>query len=219
MKDTLSQSEENYLKTIFHLSFEHSSVSTNDLAKSLGTTAASISDMLKKLAVKELVVYEKYKGVSLSKGGNEIAIRIIRKHRLWEVFLCDKLGFGWDEVHVIAEQLEHIQSEDLVNRLDEFLGFPERDPHGDSIPSSEGRFPENHLVPLKDAMPGKWKLSGVKNDSKDFLDILQMRGLNLGVEFKLIGFNAFDGSAEMDLNGDTFQLSQSVVQNILVKSK
>jgi DtxR family Mn-dependent transcriptional regulator len=218
VKNPLSQSEENYLKSIFHLSREHS-VSTNELANSLGTTAASISDMLKKLAAKNLVVYEKYKGVSLSKKGREIAIKVIRKHRLWEVFLCDKLGFGWDEVHMIAEQLEHIQSEDLVNKLDEFLGFPERDPHGDSIPGRDGSFPVNHLVPLQEVEPGTWTLSGVKNDSKDFLDILKRRGLNLGVEFKLISFNSFDGSAEMEMEGESFQISHNVVQNILVKSK
>jgi DtxR family transcriptional regulator, Mn-dependent transcriptional regulator len=135
MKEIFTLSEENYLKAIYHLSKEEDeSVSTNALAERLETTAASVSDMLKKLAKKELIEYKKYQGVNISEKGKRVALQIIRKHRLWEVFLVEKLSFNWDEVHEIAEQLEHIDSPTLVKRLDEFLGYPKFDPHGDPIP-------------------------------------------------------------------------------------
>src|SRR5690606_25078163 len=145
----LSLSEENYLKSIFHLEQKNpAGVSTNALAEQLETKASSVTDMLKKLSDKKLVIYRKYQGVKLSKSGREIALSVIRKHRLWEVFLVEKLEFNWDEVHEVAEQLEHIRSEKLIRELDRFLDFPKRDPHGDPIPDSKGNLAVSDKVIL-----------------------------------------------------------------------
>ena len=130
-----SFTEENYIKTIYQLSFDKSSVSTNSLANSLSTKASSVTDMLKKLSEKSLVNYEKYKGVTLTKEGEKVALNLTRKHRLWETFLVNKLNFEWHQVHEIAEELEHINSTELINRLDDFLDNPKFDPHGDPIPN------------------------------------------------------------------------------------
>src|ERR1043166_5061225 len=136
-----SASKENYIKAIYHLQQDQSSVSTNALAQALQTKAASVTDMLKKLKTQKLLQYEKYKGVKLTNEGRRVAIHIIRKHRLWEFFLVHKLGFGWEEVHEIAEELEHITSKKLIDRLEEYLDFPQADPHGDPIPDGQGRMP------------------------------------------------------------------------------
>ena len=134
-------SEENYLKAIYHLeSISGKGISTNAIAKKLNTKASSVTDMVKRLAEKEVLVYKKYQGVSLTDYGSKTAVEVIRKHRLWEVFLVEKLNFSWDEVHDVAEQLEHIKSPKLINELDTFLGFPKTDPHGDSIPDKDGNF-------------------------------------------------------------------------------
>src|SRR5476651_2113924 len=140
--------EENYLKAIYHLSIQSESVSTNQIAAALNTKAASVTDMLKKLAEKELINYTKYQGVTLTAAGEKIALSIVRKHRLWEFFLVEKLNFKWDEVHDLAEELEHISSTDLINRLDEFLNFPRYDPHGDPIPDDKGKINEHELIPV-----------------------------------------------------------------------
>ncbi|WP_243389180.1 metal-dependent transcriptional regulator, partial [Flavobacterium psychrophilum] len=133
-------SEENYLKTIYHLTtISDSEVSTNAIAEKMETKASSVTDMLKKLSEKDLINYKKYQGVSLTETGSLSAKMIVRKHRLWEVFLVEKLDFPWDEVHDIAEQLEHIKSEKLINKLDDFLGNPTEDPHGDPIPNANGQ--------------------------------------------------------------------------------
>ena len=134
-----SSSKENYLKAIFHLQQEQNSVSTNALAQALQTRAASVTDMLKKLKIQKLLQYEKYKGVKLTAEGRKVAVLIIRKHRLWECFLVNKLGFGWEEVHEVAEELEHISSKKLIDKLEEFLDFPQNDPHGDPIPDVMGK--------------------------------------------------------------------------------
>src|SRR5680860_794131 len=147
----LTFSEENYLKAIFHLERTHpNGVSTNALAKEMETKASSVTDMIKKLSEKNLINYKKYKGFKLSHFGMKTAIAIIRKHRLWEVFLVEKLNFSWDEVHEVAEQLENIKSEQLIRELDRFLGFPKRDPHGDPIPDAEGNFTVLNKVLLSD---------------------------------------------------------------------
>src|SRR5687767_4763554 len=135
-----SSSTENYLKAIFHLQKADGVVTTNDVANELQTRPASVTDMLKKLKAQKLLLYEKYQGFKLSNEGRKVALQIIRKHRLWEFFLVEKLNFGWDEVHEIAEELEHISSKKLIDRLDEYLGFPKSDPHGDPIPDSSGTF-------------------------------------------------------------------------------
>src|SRR5690554_7659989 len=139
----MTNSEENYLKIIYHLSLNsNSGVSTNAIAHAMESKPSSVTDMVQKLADKNLVAYKKYQGVQLTEKGKEVAMHIVRKHRLWEVFLVEKLGFSWDEVHDIAEQLEHIQSENLIDRLDKFLDFPTEDPHGDPIPNNKGELPK-----------------------------------------------------------------------------
>ena len=165
MEENFTLSEENYLKAIYHLSTEEEeTVSTNSLAERLQTTAASVSDMLKKLAKKELIEYKKYQGVNISEKGKRVALQIIRKHRLWEVFLVEKLSFNWDEVHEIAEQLEHIDSPILVKRLDEFLGYPKFDPHGDPIPDERGEFQAMPQITLSEMAPNQsGLLVGVKD--------------------------------------------------------
>ena len=135
-------SEENYLKTIYHLTTSLSTeISTNAIAEMMETKASSVTDMLKKLAEKDLVHYKKYQGVFLTPKGKLAAKMIVRKHRLWEVFLVEKLDFSWDEVHEVAEQLEHIQSKKLIDKLDQFLEYPSIDPHGDPIPNAKGEWP------------------------------------------------------------------------------
>lgn len=213
-----SFTEENYLKHIYKLSRKsEKGVSTNALAERLDTKASSVTDMIKKLAAKKLVNYQKYQGVTLTKKGQKIAVDIIRKHRLWEVFLVDHLGFGWDEVHEVAEELEHIQSETLVNRLDKFLDHPKYDPHGGPIPDSDGNFPAPARVKLDELEIGKHsKVMGITEHSESFLDYMKKIGLDLGVEFKLTERHDFDRSVEIELKGKPVQLSHEVAKNIFV---
>jgi DtxR family Mn-dependent transcriptional regulator len=216
----MSQSftEENYLKNIYKLSKKSDKgVSTNALAERLDTKASSVTDMIKKLAAKKLVDYKKYQGVTLTKKGSEIAIDIIRKHRLWEVFLLEHLGFGGEEVHDVAEELEHIKSAELVERLDKFLGYPKYDPHGGPIPDSEGVFPEPKRVKLDELEVGrKTKVMGITEHSDAFLSHLKKLGLELGTDFHLKERFDFDRSIEIELNKKTIQLSHDVAKNIFV---
>lgn len=218
----LSQTEENYLKAIYHLS-EHGrkEVSTNSIADALKTKPASVTDMLKKLADKKLINYKKYKGVSLTTIGNKEALKIIRKHRLWEVFLVEKLSFNWDEVHEIAEQLEHIKSPLLIKRLDKFLGEPEVDPHGDPIPNEDGDFskPNSQLISEcpKDT---QGTILGVKDSSAMFLKHLDKIGIYLGAKIKVLGKEEYDQSVEVSIdNKNTVALSRDVSKNIYISKK
>lgn len=213
-----SFTEENYLKHIYKLSRKSDKgVSTNALAERLETKASSVTDMIKKLAAKKLVDYKKYQGVTLSKKGQKIAVDIIRKHRLWEVFLLEHLGFGGEEVHEVAEELEHINSDTLIARLDKFLGYPKYDPHGGPIPDSEGVFPAPKRVKLDELSVGKQtKVMGITEHSESFLAHMKKLGLELGVEFKLTERFDFDRSIEIELNGKTLQLSHEVAKNIFV---
>ena len=213
-----SYTEENYLKHIYKLSRKTDrGVSTNALAERLDTKASSVTDMIKKLAAKKLVNYQKYQGVTLSKKGQRIAVDIIRKHRLWEVFLLEHLGFGWDEVHEVAEELEHINSPNLVDRLDKFLGHPKYDPHGGPIPDGEGNFPAPARVKLDELEVGKQsKVMGITEHSESFLAYMKKIGLDLGVEFKLTERHDFDRSVEIELNSKPVQLSHDVAKNIFV---
>lgn len=215
----LSETEENYLKAIFHIcKIDGQAASTNAIAKQLSMTAASVSDMIKKLAEKDLLVYEKYKGASLSAEGNKIAIRLVRKHRLWEVFLVDKLGFKWDEVHDVAEQLEHIKSPELITRLDEFLAFPKIDPHGDPIPDEEGRIEKMALKKLSTFDEGaQLTLMGVSDTSAEFLKYLNQLGLELGAELTIKEKFTFDHSQAVHLkDGKEIIISQQVANCLLV---
>lgn len=213
-----SFTEENYLKAIYKLAIRSDKVvSTNALAERLDTKASSVTDMIKRLAGKKLVNYKKYQGVTLSKRGQQIAIDIIRKHRLWEVFLVDHLGFGWDEVHDVAEQMEHINSDLLIKRLDKFLDHPKYDPHGGPIPDSEGNFPAPARVKLDELNVGKQsKVMGITENSETFLAYLTKIGIQLGVEFTLNERQDFDRSVEIKLDGKRIQLSHEVAKHIFV---
>lgn len=216
----LSQTEENYIKAIYHLSNHGKvNVSTNAIAEQLATKAASVSDMIKKLAAKDLVEYVKYQGVMLQELGIKEALKIIRKHRLWEVFLVDKLSFKWDEVHEIAEQLEHIKSPLLVQRLDQFLGFPTHDPHGDPIPTKEGELPSSDKKLLNELkLNEEAVVIGVKDSSTSFLQYLNKLEIQLGTEIKVTSEFDFDQSKEVILSKKRKQiLSKEVLQNIFIK--
>lgn len=215
-----TKTEENYLKAIYSLKVKYGKeVSTNALAKQLDTKASSITDMVKKLSVKKLVEYEKYRGVSLTEKGKKIAVNIIRNHRLWEVFLVEKLNFKWDEVHDLAEQLEHINTEKLTNSLDEFLNFPKFDPHGDPIPNKNGEIPKREesflLSELK--IGDKGIVVGVKNSEIDFLHFLEEKKLTLGKNIELVKEFSFDKSRIISLQDEELTLSEQVCKNIIVK--
>ena len=219
----LSQAEENYVKEIFHLSGrEKIKVSTNALAEKLDAKASSITDMLKKLGDKKLVSYEKYKGCVLSAKGERIAVHIIRKHRLWETFLVNKLNFGWDEVHDVAEQLEHIQSIKLVDGIDRFLNYPKVDPHGDPIPDKEGNINyQESKVPLSEtAVDCEVEVVQVNEDSFELLQYLDQIKLSLGSSIVVKERISFDESIKIELDGEHhLSLSKKVAENIAVKFK
>lgn len=215
-----SFTEENYLKIIHNLSgTEGADVSTNALAESTSTRAASVTDMLKKLAEKDLIHYKKYQGVRLTEKGERVALKVIRKHRLWEVFLVEKLGFGWDEVHDIAEELEHIPSDRLVERLDAFLGNPRFDPHGDPIPDAKGNMPIADYLKLSEVQQGDQLLMmGVLEHASPFLQHLDRSGLTLGCKLEVLETNDYDKSAMVSINqARTLFISQEVSKNILVQ--
>jgi DtxR family Mn-dependent transcriptional regulator len=217
----ISFTEENYLKVIHRLSeATQEDISTNALAEQMQTKAASVTDMLRKLADKGWVNYQKYQGVRLSPTGEKIAISIVRKHRLWELFLVEKMGFNWDEVHDIAEQLEHIESDELVNKLDEYLGFPKTDPHGDPIPNKDGILPELAYSQLSEIKANKTcKLMGVAQDSTVFLQLLTKLNLSLGAKLDIQEINEFDRSIFVSINDAApIFISHEVAKNILVKS-
>ena len=216
-----SFTEENYLKIIYKLSAEtDSEISTNAVAELTQTKAASVTDMLRKLSEKQLVIYQKYQGVRLTKKGENVALKVIRKHRLWEVFLVDKLGFNWDEVHEIAEELEHINSDKLVQQLDEFLGFPQFDPHGDPIPDKHGRMPESAYKNLSEiSINQEVVMMGVAQHSTNFLQYLAKIGLHLGVNIYVVEINDFDKSLTIKIEGSTqCFISYEVAKNLLVKN-
>jgi DtxR family transcriptional regulator, Mn-dependent transcriptional regulator len=215
----LSTTEENYLKAIYTLSERmDSNIGTNHISSSMNTSAASVTDMLKRLSEKGLVHYEKYKGVILSENGGAVARNLVRKHRLWEVFLSEKLHFPWEKVHEIAEQLEHIQSEELESRLDEFLGFPKVDPHGDPIPDAQGRIFIPEYVILSSLSEGsKAKVMGVKEDSLSFLQYLNSISIAIGTNLEVLKIFPFDGSMSF-MNGNTeIFMSEKVASALLVK--
>jgi DtxR family Mn-dependent transcriptional regulator len=217
---TLSAVEENYLKYIFQLGeTQDGLVKTNDLAYKLDHSAASVTDMLKKLSDKRLVVYKKYYGVSLTKFGLQIAVHVLRKHRLWETFLVKNLKFTWDKIHDIAEQLEHIQSDELIDKMDEYLGYPKFDPHGDPIPDKQGNILVPNVICLADAkMKKQYILSNVNDDSAAFLKYLNKIQLQLNDKIKITDKEEFDETIQLIIN-DKKQLtiSKDAAQNMFVK--
>lgn len=222
MRHFINHTEENYLKAIFNLDTDgDKGVSTNSIAQALETKASSVTDMLKKLADKKLVSYKKYYGVKLTDEGKKVAIYTIRKHRLWEVFLVEQLNFSWDEVHEIAEQLEHIQSEELMNRLDDFLGNPKYDPHGDPIPNKNGIIDDSReTIKLSEAtFNSKYQVVGVSDSSSVFLQYLQSCELMLGTEVLVEERYEFDGSIKIHYNNSSKNISNQVAENLIVKFK
>lgn len=216
----LSYTEENYLKTIYHLSQGgQQSVLTNEIAASLHTKAATVTDMIKKLAGKAVVNYEKYYGVTITKKGKTLALSIVRKHRLWETFLVEKLNFQWDEVHDVAEQLEHIQSELLTEKLDAFLGHPTFDPHGHPIPDKNGKIKQEKQILLRDAIVDKpLVVCAVRNGSSPFLQYLSKIGVQIGATIRVTERIEFDGSLEVSIQKKKPQLiSREAAENLLVK--
>lgn len=211
-------SEENYLKIIYRLDKQGVKITPTAIAETLNNKAASVIDMLKKLSEKKLLSYEKAKGVKLSPTGKSIAIAVIRKHRLWEVFLSEKLGYEWDQVHDIAEQLEHIHYSDLADRLDKFLGFPKYDPHGDPIPSANGEIASMNRIMLEEAGVGKtYTIVGVKNTSPEFLQYLNKLGIGIGTKIIVVEKISFDNSLSVRI-GKNVQTTVSKIfsQNLLI---
>jgi DtxR family transcriptional regulator, Mn-dependent transcriptional regulator len=216
----VSFTEENYLKEIFKIAYQSKSVvPANTLAKELNLSGAAVSEMILKLEVKNLVKYQKYKGIELTSKGNSMAVSIIRKHRLWEYFLVEKLQFSWDEVHDIAEELEHIKSNALIERLDEFLENPKFDPHGDPIPDKHGKFPSIKTVPLSNAkLNTVYEISGIEEHSKPFLNYCESEGLKPKHTIKINTKNNYDGSMTITINGKhKTQLSELTGKKIFVK--
>jgi DtxR family Mn-dependent transcriptional regulator len=212
-------SEENYLKTIYHLTtFLDAGVSTNAIAEKMETKASSVTDMLKKLAEKDLVHYKKYQGVSLTINGKLAAKMIVRKHRLWEVFLVEKLDFSWDEVHDVAEQLEHIKSEKLINKLDDFLGNPTEDPHGDPIPDAKGNIIKIEKQLLSEIGTIKKTICvGVKDTSAEFLQYLDKQKIALGSIIEVLSKEDFDASLLLKVNNQELIVSNKIASNLYVQ--
>ena len=212
-------SEENYLKAIYHLAkHENASVSTNAIAQKMQTKASSTTDMIKKLSEKGHVEYQKYKGVKLTEKGRLAAVSVIRKHRLWEVFLVQKLNFSWDEVHEVAEQLEHIKSDKLTQQLDVFLEHPTEDPHGDPIPDCNGNIPSSQKVLLAHIDQNQSCICvGVRDSTTDFLQYLDKHGIALGTKIKVISKESFDESMTLKINKTELAISKDVAHNLFVK--
>jgi DtxR family Mn-dependent transcriptional regulator len=214
----VSSSKENYIKAIFHLQEVDGIVTTNALARQLETRAASVTDMLKKLKTQKLLLYEKYQGFKLSPEGRKMALQVIRKHRLWECFLVDKLGFGWEEVHEMAEELEHISSKKLIDRLDEFLGFPKSDPHGDPIPDTNGKISlKKQMSLLELRMNSPAVVSNISDQSAEMLELLRHKGLGLGTKVEVKKRFSFDNSIELKVkNLPAVNISENVAKNVFV---
>ena len=215
----VSATEENYLKALLKLTFESETneAGTNELAGLLVLKPATVNDMLKKLKEKQLVDYEKYGKITLSPKGKKIAIEVLRKHRLWETFLYKKFNFTWDEVHEVAEQLEHIQSLKLIDRLDEFLGYPEFDPHGEPIPDSKGEMKQNIKNNLSEVKVGNsCRMVSVKDNSSSFLQYVDKVGLAINSQIRVISKQEYDALMVIEVNGITSTVSQKFAENIYV---
>ncbi|MEO5563147.1 MAG: metal-dependent transcriptional regulator [Chitinophagaceae bacterium] len=213
-----STSEENYIKAIFHLQ-KDGTVTTNELSAELRTRPASVTDMMKKLRTKKLVHYKAYRGFRLTAEGSKVALIIIRRHRLWEFFLAEKLKFNWDEVHAVAEDLEHVSSKKLIDKLDEFLGFPRFDPHGDPIPDSNGKVETTKQVCLTELPLNKTAIvSHVSDQSKEMLELLGHKKIGLGTKLEVKKKFTFDQSFEIKVRQQaSTNISWELAKNIYVK--
>ncbi len=214
-----SISEENYIKAIYHLQEGAALVSTNAIAAQMNTKASSVTDMLKKLADKNLVEYVPYKGTRLTQTGVDCANQIVRKHRLWEVFLVEKLHFNWDEVHEVAEQLEHIQSRKLIDELDKHLDFPKQDPHGDPIPDKHGNYEKIVQIPLAHMKVGdKGLLTNVLDSSSSFLKYLDKHHIKIGTTIEVLEREEFDNSLTIQTQHKSIHISGQIAQNLFLKT-
>ena len=212
--------EENYLKCIYHLSHNDINVSTSQIAAALKTKAASVTDMLKKLAEKKLINYERYQGVTLTPSGENVAVHIIRRHRLWEYFLVEKLHFKWDEVHDMAEEMEHISSRELIDRLDKFMGYPKYDPHGDPIPDCDGHFTHDELRQISTmSIAQTGIISGVRDHSAAFLQHLEKQKLTIGKKITVKEIVDYDGSVILETDNGPVTISRRVADNLLIANE
>ena len=214
-------SEENYLKAIYHLEIDtDKGVSTNAIAEKLVTKASSVTDMVKKLSEKELIIYKKYQGVTLTNFGKKTAANIVRKHRLWEVFLVEKLNFSWDEVHDVAEQLEHIKSPKLIQQLDSFLGFPTHDHHGDPIPDKEGNLKVVEKSLLSTLSKNESGICiGVNDSSSEFLQFLDKKGITLGKLITVLEKEDFDDSLSIQIAQQKLSISHKISNNLYIQKQ
>ena len=218
MAFVFSQSEENYLKTIFHLQVGTDAVSTNALAEKLRTKPASVTDMMKKLNAKKLLHYKPYYGFYLSNEGKKIALNVIRRHRLWEYFLAEKLKFSWNEVHEVAEELEHVSSKKLIDKLDEFLDFPQVDPHGDPIPDSKGKISVIDQVNLTDLELNRSAIvCNVTGQSKDLLDHLAQKKIRIGTKLEVKKRSGFDKSIDVKIKNQLVTITEHLAKHLFVK--
>jgi DtxR family Mn-dependent transcriptional regulator len=214
----LTSTEENYLKTIFHLQVESDTVTTNALALSLQTRPASITDMMKKLSAKGLLHYKPYYGFNLTAEGKKAALIIIRRHRLWEYFLSEKLQFSWDEVHEVAEELEHVSSKKLIDKLDAYLGFPAFDPHGDPIPDTKGRLKKAPYISLADLpLKQRAELKSITNQSTAVLEYLDQKHLRINTVLEIRQRFDFDGTMEIKTEQRLITISALLAKQLFVK--
>lgn len=213
-----STSEENYIKAIYRLQEEDSTVTTSALAQQLKTKPASVTDMMKKLKAKKLLHYKPYRGFRLSQEGNRVALGIIRRHRLWEYFLAEKLKFSWEEVHEVAEDLEHVSSRKLIDKLDEYLGFPRVDPHGDPIPDANGRIELTRQVCITELLPNHPAVvSSVSDHSSEILELLRHKHIAIGTRVEVRRRFDFDQSLEIKIRQQpVFNISAQLASNIFV---
>src|SRR6187549_2846597 len=213
-----STSEENYIKAIYHLQSGPNSVSTNALAEKLSTKPASVTDMMKKLKTKKLLHYQPYQGFRLSNEGRKVALDIIRRHRLWEYFLAEKLKFRWDEVHAVAEDLEHVSSKKLIDKLDEYLGYPKFDPHGDPIPDTNGKMETGKQISLQELPLNKTtRICFIANQSGLLLEHLNEKKINIGASIVVKRKFSYDESLEIKLDNKLLTISDQLAKNIFVK--
>ncbi len=220
MHSGLSIIEENYLKAIYKLQQMDGRVSTNELASEMGTSAASATDMIKKLSNKAVIQYEKYYGVQLTTYGANLAIQLVRRHRLWEVFLHDKLGYSWEKVHDLAEELEHVNIHDLADRLDAYLGHPKSDPHGDPIPDGSGQLPKTDYIKIDELRErDSFEIKGIVDSDAKFLNYLTERNLGIGCKLRLISIDAYAETYEVLIEATHQSLvwTKRIAQNILIK--
>lgn len=215
-----SLTEENYLKAFFHLSDENNQVTVNELSKFLKIKMPSVNSMMKKFAEKNWVIYETYKPIKITESGKREAAIVVRKHRLTEMFLVEKMGFGWENVHEIAEQLEHIHSDVFFDKMDELLNYPKVDPHGEPIPDKEGNIINQNFQKLSECRKNETVvLSSVTLSTDEFLNYLNQRNLSLGTELKIIDLEKFDASMKISYQGKTETLSKMVCEKLLVQKK